>query len=210
MSATPEQPSTGDTTCPYPSAHTHVVTATVLESFRTGDLAAFCQERGIVPEELLAWRTAFVAAGVAGLHEALHPGGWLQVNLQLDPFGVSWTELISDDFQEYIRAWLEEGHIDRFFYLHKPPGVRLRFRGARARFLPLLEGRLTTLMRKGVVAGSDIVPYDAEVYQFGGAAGLELAHEYFTYESLAVLAYHRLRLQGAVVLPPAEFSLVLV
>ena len=56
----------------------------------------------------------------------------------------------------------------------------------------------------------ELLPYDPEVYQFGGEEGLDAAHEFFTIESAAVLEYHRLVVGAEARLEPEIFSLLLL
>lgn len=135
--------------------------------------------------------------------------GWMQANVPLGAHGRVWLELIGGDFQETIAAWLSQD-VDRrrFFFTFKRPGLRLRFLGVdreqRARLAALLDRHC------GQGTGWSEAPYDPELQQFGGPVGLDLAHRYFTLDSLAVLGAARLRLYGGARLSPEELSLVML
>jgi thiopeptide-type bacteriocin biosynthesis protein len=192
------------------SERTQEIVELLLESFRNDDLCALCRGHGIEPDALASLRASFISAGTAYVHEALHPRAWLQVNLILEPLELRWLQMMRGDFPNSVRLWIETGRVDQFFFLHKPPGMRLRFLAPQSQFIAELYEQLDRMVQEQIVQAWSRGVYDPEVYQFGGQVGLDLAHEFFTAESLAVLAYHHLRLQSPVVLAPAEFSLVLL
>jgi thiopeptide-type bacteriocin biosynthesis protein len=184
---------------------TPAVVDLVLESLRGGDVAARCRQLGVSPEAFGAARRAFVSAGTAAVHEALPGERWLQLDVALDSRGELWRRFVCGSFQDDVADWLRRRPDSRFYFMHKPPGLRLRFAGAD----PPLSRSLHALL-ESLGARSTALPYDAEPHLFGGAAGLELAHHCFTLESAAVLAYHRLWLSGATRLGRSEFSLALL
>ena len=210
MTGSPRQPPHTSTPAVLLSEHTCAVVNLILESFRSDDLATLCQDGGITLEELASLRTAFIESGTARLQELLHPCRWLQVNLALDTMSAQWIAFMTGDFQDYVRSWVEQGQVEQIFFMHKPPGIRLRFLGVHDQFLPELSKQLDRLVRQGTITNGSRTVYDAEIYQFGGETGLQIAHTFFTLESLAVLAYHRLHLQQRTIFPPIEFSLVLL
>ena len=108
-----------------------------------------------------------------------------------------------------LGEWLADDAGRRAYFMHKAPGVRLRLQGADAGCARAALQRLSD-GRDEVMAEPVIGPYDAEICQMGGPAGLELAHLFFTAESVAVLGYHRCRLRGPAGLHPSEFSLLLL
>ncbi len=118
--------------------------------------------------------------------------------------------LIEGDFQDRVGSWIRGRAAEQFSFLHKPPGLRLCLLGRREGVMPLLCAELDNLVKDDVIRSWSRGFYEPEAYQFGGELGLEVAHEFFTEESLAVLAYHRLRLRGGVALDRAEFSLLLL
>lgn len=133
-------------------------------------------------------RELFLLAGAERLERASDTADWLEVGVAPrarggDAAGTAPAPNLGDTLRGFVRRALAEGRVDRFFFMRKPPGLRLRFRGARIReFLPDLRAELAA-----VVDVVQIGPYDAETYQFGGETGLDIAHELFTHDSLAIL-----------------------
>lgn len=138
--------------------------------------------------EVATLREAFLSAGVRALQHQYEREDWLQFGLSVrqisDP--TSERELFAA-LAPLVRALLLEGAIDRGFYMFKPPGMRLRIRGKNLRqdVIP----RVRDALQEHTENIAEIGPYDPEVYQFGGQDGLDVAHEYFTTDSLASLEF---------------------
>jgi thiopeptide-type bacteriocin biosynthesis protein len=182
----------------------------VLRSLRVDDLSSLCQGQPMAMAELAALRDAFVDAGVARMRELCLSRCWLQVSVQFDPLGLQWCLFATGALQDRVRCWIEHGALEQFSFVHKPPGARLRFLGEQARLLPALSEALDELVRCGDFSAWSHGLYDPEPYLFGGETGLAIAHRFFTAESLAVLAFHRLRLRGEASLGMIRFSLLLI
>jgi thiopeptide-type bacteriocin biosynthesis protein len=171
-------------------------------------------------EQLASLRATFVAAGTAAVDAALDAERWVDVALTLEPLEPCWIALMTCELPRRLDAWFESGRMRAVFFMNKPPGVRLRILGPTDDVLPELTVLLDALCARDIVKEVRRVPYEPEVQQFGGMKGLDLAHRFFTFESLAVLEYHRSRLlgfalagveaRGSAWLAPAEFSLVLL
>lgn len=180
----------------------------MLESLPGRDVTAACDDAGIALAEFDTARATFLRAGLEALGSAELSGAWSQVNLPLDSLGVTWMQMVRADFQDWLGRWLASDAEHRFYYLHKPPGARLRFAGGDTEFRARLAAALDD-----IVGGRDtwnFAAYDAEWHQFGGATGLDLAHRFFGIDSMAILAYQRLRIYGGTHLGPTEFSLTLL
>lgn len=160
-------------------------------------------------ERLAAWRATFVAAGTLALGECLPDEHWVELVVPLEPLEPAWVALMTSELSECLADAVDAGRVKHTFFMNKPPGLRLRLLGPDRALLAEVEALLRELRGAGV-GETARVPYDPETHQFGGPRGLELAHAFFTHESLAVLAYQRTRLRGEVRLGPAEFSLVLL
>lgn len=191
-------------------ARTRRLTALVLESLRGRDLEDLCAGEPVTPEELAALRAAFIQAGTARIHQIANPVTWVQAHATLDPPGEQWLRLIARPLRGIVQSWLDEGLITAFHFVHKPPGMRLRFLGARERLIPEVDALFGAMTREGALKAYARGVYDAEVYQFGGEAGLAAAHDFFTAESLAVLGFHELQIGQASRMGAPEFSLVLL
>ncbi len=82
-----------------------------------------------------------------------------------------------------------------FFFMRKPPDLRLRFRGDGS-FCGILEERFRGLVERGHVHHVRAGTYEPEVARFGGSAAMEAAHTFFDCDSEAWMHLDRLRLAG--------------
>ncbi|MEU6477546.1 thiopeptide-type bacteriocin biosynthesis protein [Streptomyces sp. NPDC047017] len=137
-----------------------------------------------------AARRAFLTAGLQALREHTPDAGWVQLNV---PLGAGRTYPYGD-VAAAARELLGAGLAREFFFMHKPPGLRLRFQAAepsRARELR------TALRRRMTPPGVDCswAPpvaevYEPETYLFGGPRSMAHVHALFTVDSLAWLDLH--------------------
>ena len=129
---------------------------------------------------------------------------WVQIDL--DTGQRQGTVLLDSGFLHAIAEWRRAGVLQRFFFVHKPPGVRLRFLGAS----PDLSGLLRQWFNVALPGSWRFGCYEPERYQFGGTVGLDITHEFFTVESIAVLAYRDCLQRGRARIGPYEFSILLL
>ncbi|MGW2111581.1 thiopeptide-type bacteriocin biosynthesis protein [Streptomyces sp. NPDC001948] len=122
-----------------------------------------------------------------------HPeASWVQVNLAPQPS--SWPRLY-----EWLAGTahdLLDGHTARaFFFMHKPPGLRVRFQADRMTGTVLLQAELLDRIKEfGGLAGPPVCAvYEPESYLFGGPGSMPWVHELFTADSLAWLGHHTRR-----------------
>jgi thiopeptide-type bacteriocin biosynthesis protein len=102
---------------------------------------------------------------------------------------VPWESLAPE-----VAAWRAEDRFRQFWFVRKPPGLRLRFAG------PELGGRLEPALSTWLVAaeaaddvrGFRFGHYEPEEHRFGGPAGLAVAHDLFDADSAVVLRYETL------------------
>jgi thiopeptide-type bacteriocin biosynthesis protein len=174
----------------------------VLESFRAvgvpappaGEPPWSAAELG----EIAHARELFVAAGTERVVRALGADRWLQVGVrcasdaQADAF-------LAGPLDTALRRWSEAGTVGQFFFMRKPPGVRLRFRGTGldTTLLPELLALLAGEEAAKRITGHELGVYDEETHQFGGEVGLEIAHEHFDHDSRALFEIIRLEAQDA-------------
>ncbi|MFF4668003.1 thiopeptide-type bacteriocin biosynthesis protein [Streptomyces sp. NPDC001282] len=108
---------------------------------------------------------------------------WVQCDCDLPADRAEWSRL-----REGAARWQDEGLVSRWWFLHKPPGIRLRLespdpgslRRAMADATP--PARLPGLRTTGV--------YEPETYRFGGPAGLDLAHTHCAADSRLALSWN--------------------
>jgi thiopeptide-type bacteriocin biosynthesis protein len=135
-------------------------------------------------------RDLFLAAGLAALRQAPDGRRWTAVGLQPAPgrSAALWVELAATARE------LLAGGASNFFFMQKPPGLRVRFEAAEAAGVPgladVLRERAAGWRRAGLVA--DVVPggYEPEQHLFGGPLSMRYVHRLFTVDSLAWLDFH--------------------
>ncbi|MEU2030744.1 thiopeptide-type bacteriocin biosynthesis protein [Nocardia amamiensis] len=191
-----------------PSVPTRKLAAAVIESFAAPDLERVAAQAGVPVDVLVAARDAFISAGTAAIHGLDRQQRWLQFSISLGPDG--WQRIVRSDIGTRIRVWLRDGPGRGFFFMHKEPGLRVRFCGVDDGCAGALREALDVFVAETTITAWTSGPYDAEVMQFGGATGLSLTHQWFTAESLAVLEHHRLRLDGTARIGSELFSLMLI
>lgn len=138
---------------------------------------------------------------------------WIQVNCALfaqalaQPTYVPWTELATT-----LEAWRSERRFDQFFFMRKPPGLRLRFHrlGGLAHLEPALVAWLEDAERRNLIRSFRFATYEPEVFLFGGPTGMAIAHDQFDRDSRLVMRYEALLESGAIDLSRAQLSLALM
>lgn len=105
------------------------------------------------------------------------------------------------ELETLARQALAEGTASDFFFMHKAPGLRIRFQGSVG-----LETVLSGWQDKGLIEQWRHGVYEPESYLFGGDASMRSVHRVFTADSLAWLGYHRLTAPG----PAWAMSLLMV
>ncbi|MER7847343.1 thiopeptide-type bacteriocin biosynthesis protein [Kitasatospora sp. NPDC096077] len=139
-----------------------------------------------------AARRTFLAAGLAALRGDRPEDGWVQLNLTPGPAAPHRTyRAVADTAREVIAA----GAARSFFFMHKPPGLRVRFEVGHpdsADSCAELRAELTRRFR--AVDGWSAPPrcgnYEPETYLFGGPRSMRYVHDLFTVDSLAWLDHH--------------------
>ncbi|MFL6126678.1 thiopeptide-type bacteriocin biosynthesis protein [Actinophytocola sp.] len=132
---------------------------------------------------------------------------WVQVGLAPDHRQPRRTLL--GELAALVRDWRAGGVVDDFFFMHKPPGLRVRFAAAPGRtpFLRAEVDRLAAGWRAdGLVAGVEPGTYVPETHRFGGEAAMDHVHRMFTADAVAWLGFHA----GAATAPAWALSFVLL
>ncbi len=138
---------------------------------------------------------------------------WVQVNCslfaqaQFQSAYVPWTELAAR-----LEIWRTEQRFDQFFFMRKPPGLRLRFHGPDP--IATLEPDLVTWLedaeQRNLIRSFRFATYEPEVFLFGGPTGMAIAHDQFNRDSRLVIRYEALLERGAIDLPRDRLSLALM
>jgi thiopeptide-type bacteriocin biosynthesis protein len=126
---------------------------------------------------------------------------WLQVNVALSRVqGTALTNarLVLAKVADRLPAWRQEHGLGCFFFMRKPPDLRLRFAGPdpASRLWPELKRMLRLLRELGAVERFGCSQYEPENRLFGGAAAMRLVHRHFDCDSSAWVELDRLSQAG--------------
>jgi len=147
---------------------------------------------------------AFLSGGLAALREPEPSRDWVQVGIA--PGEHRWSAVYAG-LDRIATELLDEGMATNFFFMHKPPGLRIRFEATPGQRQPLhdaLHARLDRLHAHLDQLSPGI--YEPEQLLFGGPTSMPYVHRIFTADARAWLGYHQLAE------PPSAwaFSLALV
>jgi thiopeptide-type bacteriocin biosynthesis protein len=135
---------------------------------------------------------------------------WVDFAVAFGLLGLQWRTFVSGDLVHHLHSWIDGGLADRFYFLHKPPGMHLRFRAQCGRLVPQIAAFLDeTAAAHGLERWHHSV-YDCETSRFGGEVGMDIAHDFFTAESLLVLGYLRAYIRDEARLSRPQISLFLL
>jgi thiopeptide-type bacteriocin biosynthesis protein len=133
---------------------------------------------------------ALLGAGVPALRSAAGDRAWLQYGLSCPPG--SRTRLYQT-LADAAHQHLGSGNAQEFFFMHKQPGLRLRFQvgtDQRAHVDQLLRTELDGWRETGIISAWNDAVYEPESHLFGGPTSMRSVHRVFTADSLAWLAFH--------------------
>jgi thiopeptide-type bacteriocin biosynthesis protein len=155
-----------------------------------------------------AARHAFLTAGLSALRDDLPEAGWVQINLAPGPSAWCRTyRAVADTARELIAS----GTVGSFFFMHKPPGLRVRFQtdeGDAQLLGKELTRRFTEL--DGHLRPSVCGRYEPETYLFGGPLSMRYVHDLFTADSFAWLDHHVATAADGGPAPVADWRISLV
>jgi thiopeptide-type bacteriocin biosynthesis protein len=174
-----------------------------------------------VPDGLDSWsptelgvfarlREGFMAAGAEQARRMLSPDSWLQLGVAFADAAQARRFQSTAMLRKAVEAWLAEGLIDSFFFMNKPPGMRLRFSvpGGDER----MEDRIVSLLEgargEGLLEWYEFGIYDQETHQFGGPAGIDIFHRFSTCDSLAILRFRELEAEAATTIDRSVLSIL--
>ncbi|MFI6904545.1 thiopeptide-type bacteriocin biosynthesis protein [Nonomuraea sp. NPDC050394] len=155
---------------------------------------------------LAGWREALLAGGLPAVRSmGTDATSWTQAGLQITEgkLGAVYVELLR------LAGDLLSGGAANFFFMHKPPGLRVRVEappGLRPRMLATVEERTGRWRTGGLVTSVTPACYEPEAHLFGGPVSMTSVHRLFTADSMAWLGFHTSVRPG----PAWAFSLVLL
>ncbi|MEU6595548.1 thiopeptide-type bacteriocin biosynthesis protein, partial [Streptomyces sp. NPDC046881] len=139
-----------------------------------------------------AARRTFLAAGLHAVRAHRPEDGWVQLGLtcaRSGPLLPPYRRLAVA-----ARELLDTGQARDFFFLHKPPGLRVRFRAAEPSRAPDLHAALLRHLEADRQDDAGARPvagvYEPETYLFGGPRAMPWVHALFTADSRAWLDVH--------------------
>jgi thiopeptide-type bacteriocin biosynthesis protein len=118
-------------------------------------------------------------------------GTWLQANVALkreDGSALPSARAVFDALTPVMSRLRAVGSLSRFFFMRKPPDLRLRWFGSG----PLVEAEirrcLDGLMARGVIERWFPSVYEPETERFGGDAAMEAVHDWFDTDTMQWMA----------------------
>ncbi|WP_440073242.1 thiopeptide-type bacteriocin biosynthesis protein [Streptosporangium sp. OZ121] len=134
---------------------------------------------------------AFVAGGLSALAGAGGGRSWVQVGLR--PLPGRLPELYAG-LDTLASALCEDEAVRGFFFMHKSPGLRVRFEASPGRTEWLrgeIDAGLATM--RHLLEKVEPGVYEPEQHLFGGPRSMPYVHRLFTVDARAWLAFHLLR-----------------
>jgi thiopeptide-type bacteriocin biosynthesis protein len=149
-------------------------------------------------DEFRQARDDFIQAGLEALAVRPHQASndWLQIGIHPQDGLESGSELCRR-VACLARRLLNDSAVDDFFFMNKPPGMRLRFRiaaaGSRADLAGVLQSEVTRWLAEELIDHVEPGVYEPECQLFGGPRSMDFVHALFTIDSLIWLDYHACR-----------------
>ncbi len=177
------------------------------------DAPALAADPGLSPTELgvlTGLREVFISAGIERVRRLVCPPAWLQLGVSFLDAEQGGRFVASGLLREAVEAWQQEGLVSQFWFMNKPPGLRLRFLvpGGDPRAEAGVVALLDQACDLGLAVEHEFGLYDAEIHQFGGEAGLAIFHEFSTYDSLGILRFKEHKATGEATIDETVLSLL--
>lgn len=137
---------------------------------------------------------------------------WVQLNVGLvRPAGdalVSARHLFAS-ITPLVAQWRGSGCLHNFFFMRKPPDVRLRFLVSNSEIVVnALTQQIKLLQVQGWIREFFFSDYQPELDRFGGSAAMQCVHHYFNQDTSLWLIYDQLCQQCSTLLPETFLPLV--
>lgn len=174
------------------------------------ELRAACERSGISMDRARKLRDGLVHA-IAPELPSSSGGRWTQVAVPITNSADA-VAFFSSPIGDTMSHWTKSGLASHAFFVRKPPGILIRVELEN----PDDVGQVFDELLSALPARGHILPpnrsgeYLPESFLFGGAAGMELAHGFFTLDSIGVLQYLQAGSRPEFLLGPTEFSLLLL
>lgn len=174
----------------------------VLAVLAGADIEATATSSGMDPDDLREALHLYQAAGLAALERRVE-GEWYQLRIQFSDWN-SAESVGATQLGPHLDRLQARGAAAEWWFLRKYPCWRLRLRGANT---AAINGMLDELTAAGALTRWWSAVYEPEVAAFGGAAGMNAAHDLFCADSRGILDYIRQAEPG---LGRRELSILLI
>lgn len=178
-------------------------------SSREGAIASPVRAVVLRPGEALHYE----ADGVRVVHSASHvwpytTGHWFQANVALvrnDGLALGNARRVLRNIDAVAQDARQAGYLGCFFFMRKPPDLRLRFLTTSDALAVQIRVALDDLGRDGAIERWFPSIYEPEIDRFGGQIGWGAVREWFDGDTTRWLAVDRLREAGAATLSTDRF-----
>ncbi|WP_331727787.1 thiopeptide-type bacteriocin biosynthesis protein [Streptomyces sp. NBC_00158] len=131
---------------------------------------------------------ALLAGGLDAVHERPGRPQWAEYRLRL-PAATGEPDLYAA-LGDLARQLLSTEHAEDFFFMHKEPGMRVRFRlpasgGKPEETVGVLDAAMAEWQHRGLTEAWSRAVYEPEQHLFGGPVSMASVHRLFTADSLA-------------------------
>jgi len=136
---------------------------------------------------------AFVAGGVAAVRAIMADEVWLQFGLVIPRRPETSRTALYQAVGGTLRTLITGELAHDAFFMHKPPGIRLRLRtelACRQTVEVELNRALHEWTKLGLITGWRPAVYEPERALFGGPVSMRSVHRVFTADSIAWLGFH--------------------
>jgi thiopeptide-type bacteriocin biosynthesis protein len=167
------------------------------------------QGRDKCSDEFYQARDVFIQAGLEALVKRPWQTGsdWLQIGIRPRGQDLGLRGELCRQVACLARRLLNDSFIDNFFFMNKPPGIRLRFQAGAGQcsedLADVLHGEVTRWREEGLIDYVEPGVYEPESQLFGGPRSMSFVHALFTVDSLIWLDYHASRAVEGEAISPA-------
>lgn len=135
----------------------------------------------------------FLRGGAEAVRVETGRSRWLQISVAVRDSRV-FDRKVMASLHGFATAALDDGSISNFFFMHKPPGLRIRFEtDDRTMIRESAAPFLNALARLPAVSGVSESHYEPETQLFGGHCAMDHVHRLFTIDALMWSAIHAQR-----------------
>lgn len=139
---------------------------------------------------LETYREIFVKAGADAVADTIKAGPWIQFSVATAHSAAHEPSLLKQ-IRDLVHRLLDETAINNFFFLRKPPGLRLRFEATEsaAAIRSRVDREVGSWKADSAIDGHWAGVYEPESRLFGGEGSMRHVHALFTLDSLLWLEH---------------------